>query len=49
MWDMMVSAAQTPAVQWTVIAGAVLAYVYKLFTSGDGPLMGDIIGEDLDS
>ena len=48
MWDMMVGAAQSPALQWTVIAGVLLAYVYKLFSSGDAPLMGDMYGDDLD-
>ncbi len=48
MWDMIVEAAQSPALQWTVIAGVVLAYVCKLFSSGDGPLMGDMYGDDLD-
>jgi hypothetical protein len=48
MWDLMVGAAQSPALQWTVIAGVLLAYVYKLFSSGDAPLMGDMYGDDLD-
>ena len=48
MWDMVVVAAQNPALHWTVIAGAVLAYVYKLFSSGAGPLIGDMYGDDLD-
>ncbi len=49
MWDMMVGAAQTPALQWAVVAGAVLTYVFKLLRSGEGPLMGDMYGDDLDS
>ena len=42
MWDMMVLAAQNPALQWSVVAAAVVGYVFKLFTSGDAPLMGDM-------
>jgi hypothetical protein len=48
MWEVMMGAAQSPALQWTVIAGALLAYVYKLFSSGDATLMGDMYGDDLD-
>jgi hypothetical protein len=49
MWDVMVEAAQSPALQWTVIAGAVLAYVYKVLKSGNGPLMGDMYRDELDN
>ena len=49
MWEWMVGAAQSPALQCTVIAGAVLAYVYKLFSTADSLLMGDMYGDDLDS
>ncbi|MDZ4760843.1 MAG: hypothetical protein SGJ21_07210 [Alphaproteobacteria bacterium] len=49
MWDMVVETAQTPALQWAVIAAAVLAYVYKIFSAGDGMLMGDMYGDELDS
>jgi hypothetical protein len=48
MWEMMVAAAQMPALQWAVVAVAVLGYVFKLFTSGDGPLMGDMFQDELD-
>jgi hypothetical protein len=48
MWDVMVTAAQDPALQWTVIAGAVLAYVYKVLNSSNGPLMGDMYADELD-
>lgn len=49
MWNSMVEAAQTPALQWAVVAGAVLAYVWKTLRSGDGPLMGDMYTDDLDA
>ncbi len=49
MWEMVVHAAQSPALHWAVVAGAVLAYVYKLFSQGEGPLMGDMYGDDLDT
>lgn len=49
MWDLVVQAAQSPALHWAVVAGAVLAYVWKLFNSGEGPLMGDMYGDELDS
>jgi hypothetical protein len=48
MWDVVVDAAQSPALHWSVVAVAVLAYVYKTLRSGDGPLMGDMYGDDLD-
>jgi hypothetical protein len=48
MWDMMVSAAQNPALQWSVVAAAIIGYVFKLFTSGDAPLMGDMFQDELD-
>jgi hypothetical protein len=49
MWDMMVAAAQNSALQWAVVSGAVLAYVFKTLSSGNGPLMGDMYPDDLDS
>ena len=48
MWDLVMDAAQSPALHWTVIAGAVLALVYKVLSTSEGPLMGDIYGDDLD-
>lgn len=49
MWNSMVDAAQSPALQWAVVAVAVLAYVYKVLSSGDGPLMGDMYTDELDN
>jgi len=49
MWDLVVEAAQSPALHWAVVAGAVLAYVWKLFSSQEGSLMGDMYGDELDS
>jgi hypothetical protein len=49
MWDVVMVAAQTPALQWTVVAGAVLAFVYKVLSSNNGSLMGDVYGDDLDT
>lgn len=48
MWDLVMDAAQSPALHWTVVAGAVLALVYKVLSTGDAPLMGDMYGDDLD-
>jgi hypothetical protein len=48
MWDVVVDAAQSPALHWSVVAVAVLAYVYWTLRSGEGPLMGDMYGDDLD-
>lgn len=49
MWDWMVAAAQTPALQWSVVAAAVIGYIFKLFTAGDAPLMGDMFQDELDT
>jgi len=49
MWDLMVAAAQNSALHWVVIAGAVLALVYKTLSSGEGPLMGDMYPDELDN
>jgi hypothetical protein len=49
MWDWVVDAAQSQALHWTVIAGVVLAFVYKVLSSTEGPLMGDMYRDDLDS
>jgi hypothetical protein len=48
MWDVMVAAAQAPALQWTVIAVAMGAFVWKLATSTDGVLWGDIFADDVE-
>lgn len=48
MWEMVVNAAQSPALHWAVVGGAVLAYVFKLLQSGEGALMGDMYSDDLD-
>ena len=49
MWDLVMGAAQSPALHWAVIAGVVLAFVYKVFSSGEGPLMGDMYRDELDT
>jgi hypothetical protein len=48
MWELMVDAAQSPALHWVVVAGAVLIYIFNILRSGEGPLMGDMYGDDLD-
>jgi hypothetical protein len=48
MWDLVVEAAQSPALHWSVVACAVLALVYKVLTDGEG-LMADMYGDEFDS
>ena len=48
MWDLVVEAAQSPALHWSVIACAVLALVYKVLVEGEG-LMADMYGDEFDS
>ena len=47
MWELVMDAAQSPALLWTVAAGAVLALVYKVLSSDEGPLMGDMYRDDI--
>ena len=49
MWEVMVQAAQNPALHWAVIAAAVLIYVAKVLSSHDGPLMADMYQDELDT
>ena len=49
MWELMVEAAQNPALQWAVIALAVLAWHLQGSSSGEGPLMGDMYQDELDT
>jgi hypothetical protein len=49
MLEVVMEAAQSPALQWTVVLGAVLAFVYKVLSSNNGSLMGDMYRDDLDS
>jgi hypothetical protein len=49
MWEWMVEAAQTPALQWAVIALVVLVYIAKVLSSAEGPLMGDMYQDELDT
>ncbi len=49
MWELMVTAAQEPALHWAVIALVVLAWVYKVLSSGEGALMGDMYHDELDT
>jgi hypothetical protein len=49
MWEWLVEAAQSPALQWAVIALAVLIYLFKVLNSGEGPLMGDMYQDELDT
>jgi hypothetical protein len=49
MWDKMVEVAQAPALHWSVIGVAVLVYVFKVLTSGEGSLMGDMYQDELDT
>lgn len=49
MWDLMVEAAQNSALHWTVIAVAVLIFIFKVVTTGEAPLMGDMYHDELDT
>jgi hypothetical protein len=49
MWELMVEAAQNPALHWAVIAVAVLAWIVKVLSSGDGALMGDMYHDEMDT
>ena len=49
MWEVVMVAAQSSALHWTVVAGAVLALIYKVLRSGEGPLMGDMYRDELDT
>ena len=49
MWESMVDAAQNPALLWAVFAVAVLAWIIKILSSGDGALMGDMYHDELDT
>lgn len=49
MWEWLVEAAQTPALHWAVIAAVVLIYIAKVLSSADGPLMGDMYLDELDT
>jgi len=49
MWELMVEAAQKPALHWAVIAVAVLAWIIKVLSSGDGALMGDMYHDEMDT
>ena len=49
MWELMVEAAQQPALQWAVLALAVLAFIVKILASSEGALMGDMFHDELDT
>lgn len=49
MWEVMVQAAQDPALHWAVIAAALLIYIFKVLSSQDGPLMADMYQDELDT
>ena len=49
MWDWMVDAAQNPALHWAVIAAVLLIYIAKGLSSAEGPLMGDLYQDELDT
>jgi hypothetical protein len=46
MWDMLVVAAQAPALQWIVVISALAIFVWKVATSADGALMGAVFADD---
>jgi hypothetical protein len=48
MWETVVAAAQSQALHWTVVGGALAAFVFRMFTSPDRPLMGDLFGDEFD-
>jgi xanthine/CO dehydrogenase XdhC/CoxF family maturation factor len=49
MWESMVEVAQNTALHWAVIAVAILAWILKVLTSGEGALMGDMYHDELDT
>ncbi|MDP3494291.1 MAG: hypothetical protein Q8R82_14355 [Hyphomonadaceae bacterium] len=49
MWEWMVEAAQNPALHWAVIAAVLLIYLTKVLSSSEGPLMGDMYQDELDT
>jgi hypothetical protein len=49
MWELMVEAAQQPALQWAVLALAILVWVFKIISSSEGALMGDLFHDELDT
>jgi hypothetical protein len=49
MWELMVDAAQQPALQWAVLALAILAWIFKVLSSGEGALMADMYHDELDT
>jgi len=49
MWESVVDVAQNPALHWAVIAVAILAWILKVLTSGEGALMGDMYHDELDT
>ncbi len=49
MWELMVAAAQSSALHWAVIAAALLIYLFKVLTTGEAPLMGDMYHDELDT
>lgn len=49
MWEMMVEVAQSPALQWAVLAAAVLIYLIKVLRSAEGLLMEDMYQDELDT
>ena len=49
MWELMVDAAQQPALQWAVLALAILAWIIKIVSTSEGALMGDLFHDELDT
>lgn len=49
MWDEMVVAAQNPALHWAVIAIAILVWLFKVLSTGEGALMADMYHDELDT
>ncbi len=49
MWELMVEAAQNPALHWAVIAAVVLIYIIKVLSSAEGSPMGDMYQDELDT
>jgi hypothetical protein len=48
MWDVLVAAAQAPALQWLVLLGALAVFVWKLATSTNGALWGDLFADEVE-
>ncbi len=49
MWEVVVAAAQSEALQWAVVIAAVLAFAVRIYMTSGDPLMSDLYSHELDS